>query len=593
MRIANCSGFYGDRISAAREMVTGGDIDVLTGDYLAELTMFILWKARAAGRPGYAVTFLRQMEEVLGTCLDRGIKVVTNAGGLEPQRLAQDLTTLGQRLGLAPNVAYVTGDDLMPRLDELRASGVDFRNVDTGALLEEQPVTANAYLGGRAIAHALALGADVVVCPRVTDSSLVVGPSIWKFGWRDDEYDKLAGAVAAGHVIECGAQATGGNYAFFTEVQSSGLPGFPIAEMSPDGSSVITKHPGTGGLVSVGTVTAQLVYEIGERHYLNPDVTLELDSIHLTQDGPDRVRLSGTRGLPPPSTLKVAMTCQGLHRQSLTFALPGEDVDRKAEWARRGMLETLGGAEQFDDVEFRVVRLDNPDATVNELSVAKLIATFSARNPDVLGRRIFDAAMGLALSTYPGIYFQDERQQRPSQGGVNWPCLVPAALVTEKVVLADGTEKDFSRCATAEFAPLPVETPDAEMVSSSDLIGPSTRVSLGTVFGARSGDKGANANVGIWGRSDAAYQWLEHKLTVAALRTIFPEADGMRITRTTLPNLKAVNFVIHGLLGDGAASASRFDPQAKGLAEFIRSRMVDLPAALLEQAVGTFAEVAS
>jgi hypothetical protein len=584
VRIANCSGFYGDRISAAREMVTGGEIDVLTGDYLAELTMFILWKARSAGRPGYATTFLRQMEEVLGTCLERGIKVVTNAGGLDPRGLAHDLRALGERIGLSPNIAYITGDDLMSRLPELRAGGVDFTNLDTGELLsdvDEQPVTANAYLGGRGVGFALSQGADVVVCGRVADASLVVGPCMWRFGWRDDEYDKLAGAIAAGHVIECGAQATGGNYAFFDELENTGLPGFPIAEMSSDGSAVITKHLGTGGEVSVGTVTAQLVYEVGDNDYLNPDVTLQLDSIGLTPAGQNRVRLSGARGLPPPSTLKVAMTCEGLYRQTMTFAVPGDDVELKADWARRGMIETLGGAEQFDDVDFRLVRLDRPDAATNELSVAKLVATFSARDPARLGRRIFDAAMGLALSTYPGIYFQDERQQRPTQGGVNWPCLVPARFVSEQVVLDDGTVTEFPFGAARETASPPTKTNHAPPVSGAGLDGPTVQVSLGTVFGARSGDKGANANVGIWGRSDAAYEWLERELTVAAFRGIFPEAEDLLITRTELPNLKAVNFVIHGLLGRGAAAVSRFDPQAKGLAEFIRSRTVELPASLV------------
>jgi len=584
LRIANCSGFYGDRISAAREMVTGGDIDVLTGDYLSELTMFLLWKARSAGRPGYAVTFLRQMEEVLGTCLDRGIKVVTNAGGLDPARLADDLRAVAQRLGLSPNIAYVNGDDLMGRLPALQADGVDFRNLDTGKLLSEAdvpPVTANAYLGGRGVAYALSQGADIVICPRITDASLVVGPCMWRFGWGDDEYDKLAGAVAAGHVIECGAQATGGNYAFFDEIEYPGIPGFPIAEMAPDGSAVITKHARTGGLVSVGTVTAQLVYEIGDNHYLNPDVTLELDSIQLTQEGPDRVRLSGTRGLPPPPTLKVAVTCEGLHRQSMTFAIPGEDVELKAQWACRGMLETLGGADQFDDVDFRLVRHDQPGAVVNELSVAKLVATFSARDPSVLGRRIFDAATGLALSSYPGIYFQDERQQRPTQSGVNWPCVVPAHLVTERVILDDGTEHEIPDRIPVETGRATHPAPRHGDVNGR-LNGPTTRVSLGTVFGGRSGDKGANANVGLWARSAEAYRWLEHDFTVAAFREIFPEGDGLAITRTTLPNLNAVNFVIHGLLGEGAASGSRFDPQAKGLAEFIRSRSVELPVALLK-----------
>ncbi|MER5437689.1 acyclic terpene utilization AtuA family protein [Streptomyces sp. NPDC002790] len=587
LRIANCSGFYGDRFSAAREMVEGGDIDVLTGDYLAELTMFILSKARAAGRPGYATTFLRQMEEVLGTCLERGIRVVTNAGGLEPAALAHELDALGRRLGLPLKTAHLTGDDLMPHLPQLRAEGADFRNLDTGRLLADadaDPFTANAYLGGRGIAQALGAGADIVVCPRVTDASLVVGPAMWRFGWAEDDYDKLAGAVAAGHVIECGAQATGGNYAFFEETDTSALPGFPLAEIHADGSSVITKHAGTGGAVTVGTVTAQLLYEVGGTDYLNSDVTLKLDTVQLSQEAPDRVRLWGTRGAPPPETLKVAMTLPGPYRQSVVLAVPGETIEAKAARAERDLATALGGFEQFDSVDMRLVRSDQAAAETGELGTAQLVLSFASAEKEKLGRRIFDAATGLALSSFPGIHFPGERQQRPTQTGVNWPCLVPASAVAEFVHL-DGDDLPVPpRKLHAKAAPspstdengLPTPKPTTPQDTST------RRVSLGTLFGARSGDKGAHANVGIWARSDQAYGWLVGSLTVEAFRALLPEAADARITRSVFPHLRGVNFVVEGLLGAGAAAAARFDPQAKGLAEFIRSREVELPVDLLE-----------
>src|SRR6201985_3749183 len=268
--IANCSGFYGDRLAAAREMLAG-PVDVLTGDYLAELTMLILWKARQK-EPGlgYATTFLRQMEEVLGMCLERGIKVVANAGGLNPAGLAAKLTELSGRLGLNTSVAYRTGDDLIPVLGDLQAAGHDLVNLDTGVPLANADlpvVTANASLGGWGITAALQAGADVVVCPRVTDASLVTGPAAWRHGWaradwgapRGADGDAWAAAGAAGHVIECVPQGTGGNYSFPAEITNRRYPGFPIAEVAEDGSSVITKHHGTGGVVSTGTVTAQLL----------------------------------------------------------------------------------------------------------------------------------------------------------------------------------------------------------------------------------------------------------------------------------------------------------------------------------------------
>jgi hypothetical protein len=328
-------------------MLGAGPIDVLTGDYLAELTMLILWKARRKDPSrGYAVTFLRQLEEVLGTCLERGVKIVANAGGLNPEGLAGQITELAARLGLTARVAYITGDDLAPAIGDLQAAGHELTNLDTGLPLAKADlpvVTANAYLGGWGIATALDAGADIVICPRVTDASLVVGPAAWWHGWRRDDWDALAGAVAAGHIIECGPQATGGNYSFLDEITDRRYPGFPIAEVAADGSSVITKHEGTGGLVSVGTVTAQLLYEIGEPAYLNPDVVAHFDTMRVEQAGPHRVAVTGTRGSPPPDTLKVALNMLGGYRNTMTMVITGLDIEAKAEQATTLLFGLLGG----------------------------------------------------------------------------------------------------------------------------------------------------------------------------------------------------------------------------------------------------------
>src|SRR3984885_15251731 len=378
VRIANCSGFYGDRVAAAREMLDQGPgpIDVLTGDYLAELTMLILWKARRKDPSrGYAVTFLRQLEEVLGTCLERGVKIVANAGGLNPEGLAGQITELAARLGLTARVAYITGDDLAPSIGDLQAAGHELANLDTGLPLAKADlpvVTANAYLGGWGIAAALDAGAAPVICPRVTDASLVVGPAAWWHGWRRDDWDALAGAVAAGHVIECGPQATGGNYSFLDEITDRRYPGFPIAEVAADGSSVITKHDGTGGLVSPGTVTAQLLYEIGEPAYLNPDVTAHFDTINVERQGPDRVALTGTRGSPPTDDLKVALNMLGGYRNTMTMVITGLDIEAKAAHAESLLFERLGGADRFEDADVRLLRFDRPDAPANELATAHL-----------------------------------------------------------------------------------------------------------------------------------------------------------------------------------------------------------------------------
>src|SRR6266545_1270169 len=305
-------------------MVTGGPVDVVTGDYLAEVTMLVLAKVRAR-RPGggYAGSFLRQLEPVAAEIAGRGIKVVVNACGLAGAGLA---------------VGHVEGDDLTERLPELLAEGHDLAHLDTGtpfASWGHQPLTANAYLGGFGIAAALAAGADVVVTGRVADASLVSGAAAWWWGWTPGEHDALAGAVVAGHVIECGAQATGGNFSGFREIADLTHPGFPLAEIGRDGSSVITKHPGAGGAVTVDTVTAQLLYEVDGPGYLNPDVVARLDTVRLEPEGTDRVRIGGVAGLPPPPTTKLAVTGLGGWRNAATLVLTGLDVDAKAALAER------------------------------------------------------------------------------------------------------------------------------------------------------------------------------------------------------------------------------------------------------------------
>jgi hypothetical protein len=565
LRIANCSGFFGDRLSAAREMVDGGPIDVLTGDWLAELTMLILARQRQrqpAG--GYAGTFLHQMEDVLGTCLERGIKVVSNAGGLDPAGCAAALAELAQRLGLKPRIAYVEGDDLLPRLDALRADGETFSHFDTGQALEATPSTANAYLGGFGIAAALEHGADVVITGRVTDAALVVGPGIWRFGWSRDAWDALAGAGVVGHILECGAQASGGNYAFFQDVPGIEHCGFPLAELEADGSAVITKHPGTGGLVSVGTVTAQLLYEIGAPAYVNPDVVARFDTIQLEQAGPDRVRVHGVRGEPAPPRLKVGMTFDGGFRNSMTFVLTGLDVEAKADVTLRTLWAAFpGGASFFDEVA--------TDRHGDQLRI-----TVKDRDERKVGRAFSSRVVEMALASYPGL-FTTSPPGDAAPYGVFWPSTVPAAAITQRVYVEDALIVELSAAPlSTPAAPIAVEPRPAAMPG-----GAVVRVPLGRVAGARSGDKAGAANVGLWVESDAAYAWLDATLSIDCFRTLVPEAAGLDVQRHQLPNLRALNFVVHGLLGRGVADSTRYDPQAKSLGEHLRAQHLDVPTAIL------------
>ncbi|MBV9922640.1 MAG: DUF1446 domain-containing protein [Pseudonocardia sp.] len=570
VRIANCSGFYGDRLAAAREMVDGGPVDVLTGDYLAELTMLILAKAQAKDPgAGYARTFLTQVEDVLGPCLERGIKIVSNAGGLNQAGLAAAIGALGAR------VAYVEGDDLRGSLDAItpRVSGT--------------PVSANAYLGGWGITAALEAGADVVVTGRVTDASLVVGPAAWWHGWGPTDWDALAGAVVAGHVIECGPQATGGNYAFLDEITDRRYPGFPIAEVAEDGSSVITKHPGTGGLVSVGTVTAQLLYEIGGPAYPGPDVTTHFDTVTLAQEGEHRVAITGVRGSPPPETLKVALNDVGGFRNTMTLVLTGLDIEAKAAWTEELLFDVLGGKERFSEVDVRLLRFDRSDASTNEQATAHLRITVKDPDPRKVGRAFSNATMELALAGYAGFHTTTPPTTE-SAFGVYRPAAVPRVAVTHTVVLPGGERRVIAdpptRPGAAEGAPAVAGACGA--VSGNECSGTRfrspVRAPLGRVAGARSGDKGGDANIGLWTRDEAAYAWLARFLTTDRVRELLgPEAATLPIDVHPLPNLRAVNVVVHGLLGDGVASSTRPDPQAKGLGEYLRSRIVDIPADLL------------
>ncbi|GAB1822537.1 acyclic terpene utilization AtuA family protein [Herbidospora sp. RD11066] len=556
LRVANCSGFYGDRLSAAREQVEGGPIDVLTGDWLAELTMLILAGNRAKGRPGYATTFVKQMSEVLATCLDRGIKVVSNAGGLDPAACAQAV----RELGLAAKVATVTGDDLMPYTGPLV-------NLDTGETLAADPITANAYLGGFPIAAALSAGADVVVTGRVTDAALVTGPGIWRYGWSPADLDQLAGSVVAGHIIECGCQATGGNYAFFDEIPDLAHCGFPIAELHDDGSCVITKHPGTGGAVTVGTVTAQLLYEISGPSYPGPDVTARFDTIRLMQDGPDRVSVSGVRGDPPPPTLKAAVNVLGGYRNTMTMVVTGLDAEAKARVAEEA-------------VWARVPR-ETFERTYTELNGDLLRITVMDPDRRKAGRLFSSAVVETGLASYPGFYGLTPPGDA-SPYGVYWPVAVPRDLVRVEVTL-DGSAVPFEE-PEPESGGAPVDR--AEPGAAGPWFSPLVPLPLATdgdlrplglVAGARSGDKGGNANLGVWVRSPDHHAWLESWLTADRLPELLPEVAGLRVERFVFPKLLAVNFVVHGLLGRGVAASPLMDAQAKALGERLRAIPVPLP----------------
>ncbi len=600
IRIANCSGFFGDRPSGALEMVEGGPIDVLTGDWLAELTMLILSRIRQK-RPGqgFARTFVDQMEQVMGTCLDRGIRVVSNAGGLDPQGCAEAVAEVADRLGLSPTIAWVDGDDLLPRLPDLLATDtllpfatppVLDPQIDTERSIRDarseglgdagRYLTANAYLGCFGIVDALERGAEIVITGRVTDAAVTCGPAAWHHGWSRDDFDALAGAVVAGHVIECSAQATGGNYSFFEEIphlEDRPRFGFPWADVGADGSSVIGKHDGTGGAVTVGTVTSQLLYEIGGPEYLGPDVTARFDSIRIEQDGPDRVRISGVRGQAPPATLKVAMNELGGYRNSFTVALTGLDIEAKARLAQATFWDACPfGPDDFDQISSEVVRTDKADPATQEEATAIWRVTVKDADERKVGRAFSDAMVHTALAGIPGMYGLGGGPSAASPFGVYRPAIIPSELVPQYVHVLGGETRQVDSVAPdgpiAEIAAVPRATPPDS---------PTVGVPLGRLAGTRSGDKGGDANLGVFVRDDPAWAWLDEFLTVDRLRDLLPETADLQIERHRFPNLRSLNFVIHGLLQEGVAASTRQDAQAKALGEWLRARTVPIPESLL------------
>ncbi len=471
---------------------------------------------------------------------------------------------MARGLGLDPAIAHVEGDDLRSRAAELGMEGA---------------LTANAYLGGFGIAAALRHGADIVVTGRVTDAALVVGPAVAHFGWTETSYDELAGAVVAGHVLECGTQATGGNFSGFKTLPLDGRPlGFPLAEIAADGSSVISKHDGTGGAVTVDTVTAQLVYEIQSTRYVNPDVITHLDSVQVTQQGPDRVALSGIRGQAPPSLLKVCINTLGGWRNTLELVLTGLDIDAKADWVR----SQVEGALSAETVSWTRTALPQVDADTEEGASSLLRITVMDAEPGPVGKDFTGPLVELALGSYPG-FTMTAPPGAPTPYGVYRAAYVARDTVTHTVVHADGTRETivdpttFSDVADDEgLRPSPYPAPVDSITR---------RMPLGSFVHARSGDKGGDANLGLWVVHDdsPSYEervtWLTKLITPRKVRELVPEAAALpddAIDVYVLPNLGGVNVVLRGLLGEGVAASTRFDPQAKGLGEWVRSRSVQI-----------------
>ena len=582
IKIANCSGFYGDKLSAAKDLVEGGPIDVLTGDYLAELTMTILYgqKLQRGEDKGYVGTFLKQVKEIAKTCNEKNIKIVTNAGGLNPKSMASEIKKILEEQAVEMKVAYIDGADLMPEMSNLIGSGEEFVNIDKNTSLKNSgytPLTSNVYLGAWGIKEALDNGADIVVCPRVTDAAVVIGPAAWKYNWDRNNYDALAGALAAGHIIECGCQATGGNYAFFKEVLDFDNVGYPIAEIYEDGSFNITKHPGTGGLVSKGTVTAQLLYEISSPAYVNPDVIAHFDTLKIEEVEKDKVHVSGCRGSSPPKDHKVCINLAGGNRNGMEIILTGMDIEDKAKVFTDTLFNSVGGKDQFDEVFIELHRTDKENPSTNEEAMASLVISVKSMNQELVGRLFSAKIIELALANIPGFFAQTS----PKSSGpviVYWPALINSKYIKERVHV-DGKEIEIiptSQLGLEEiyYQREPIEIDDIKSSSHSEIF-------FGDLFGTRSGDKGGCANLGVWAKNNTTFSFLYNFLTIEKIKELMPDLSKYEIERFELPNINSLNFYIHDILQDGVSSNNRKDSQAKSLGEYLRAKKILVPNEIL------------
>jgi len=590
--IANCGGFWGDDPSAARRQVTGGPIDYLVMDYLAEVTMAILQKQRAKNpAAGYAGDFLTQMRDVLVPCVEGGVTIIANAGGVNPHACAAALAELAGKLGVgdATRIAVVAGDDLYPELDSLLASGQPLSNLETGHLLStvrEHVLSANVYLGSAPIVRALELGANVVIAGRVTDTSVTLAPMIHRFGWAADDWDRLAAGVVAGHIIECGCQCTGGNFTDWHKVPSHTNMGYPLIEAHADGTFVVTKHPGTGGLVSVHTVSEQLLYEMGAPGYLSPDCVARFDSIRLTQQGPDRVQVSGIVGGPPPEKLKVAISVADGYRSVGRLLVSGPDTLRKARKAAEVIWGLAGGADAYEATSTSLIGWDGSHPPLGSEEPSEVLVQVAVRDHDraKIDGKFAPMVVGSMLQSMPGMTVPaDQGRPRVAEVVAHWPALIGRDLVSPSVTVDQITESvSAGAAATVDPASIPGEAVGADAIpayrpdDSEPVTVPLMRLCL-----ARSGDKGDTANVGVIARSPQIFSWLAQYLSADVVKAHFKEICHGPVERHPLPNLLAVNFLLHNSLGGGGTSSLIFDAQGKTYAQYLLSMEVTVPSSLV------------
>jgi hypothetical protein len=602
IRIANAGGYWGDDPQALRRQVAGAlPLDYISIDYLAEVTMSILQKQKAKDpRAGYARDFVTQIEPLLEAILRQGIRIITNAGGVNPAACAEALGAVARAKGLALRIALVEGDDLAPRMAGLMAQGEPFLNMETGepfAAHAGQLLCANAYFGALPVAEALKAQPHIVICGRVTDTGITLAPLIHEFGWGPEAFDLLASGIVAGHIIECGAQATGGNFTDWKKVPSFFDLGFPIVEVSADGTFTVTKHPDSGGLVTCQTVREQLLYEMGHpQSYLVPDVIADFSTIRLEADGPDRVRVSGVKGRPPTDLLKVSIAYADGFKASGSLILSGPDARAKAEvfaevfWERcRRELERTG----LGPLEHTCTEYVGDDATHRSLTPphapAEILLRLSAASASRERLEVYRKLLPSMILSGPSGVAVTGGAPALSEVVSYWPALMPqaCALASVRVLEERGTGRLEEVLATPDL-PWPVTggtaaapAPELDPWPSFPGTGPLVTVPLMRIAHARSGDKGDTANIGLIGRSGPCYAWLRDHVTAADVKGWFHSHCHGPVARHPVPHLWALNFLLEATLGGGGTMSLFIDAQGKTLSQALLRCEIQVPAALL------------
>ena len=593
VRIGGASGFWGDAARATPQLLDSPGLDYIVYDYLAEITMSIMARARAQDETrGYALDFVSAaMKPNLAKIAERGIRVISNAGGVNPQACAEALRQLIAEQGLELTVACVVGDDLMPTAAQLADAGITEMFSGESFPAADKLQSINAYLGAFPIARALEQGADIVVTGRCVDSAVTLGACIHAFGWSRDAWDQLAMGSLAGHILECGPQATGGNFTDWEQVSGMANMGYPIAEISADGSFICTKPEGTGGLVNVGTVSEQMLYEIGDpQAYMLPDVICDFSTARIEQAGDDRVKVFGATGRPAPDTYKVSATYADQFRGGTYMTFYGIDAARKARAlgeavfeASRNVFRAVGLAD-FSETSIELIGAESQYGSFAEAGDRREVAMkIAAKHPDAMGIGILlKEAVGLGLATPPGLSGFAGGRPKPSPVVRLFSFTIPKSQVSVGILL-NGSETACDENYGQPLDTASIVRPRAPAAGESSA---TTEVPLVALAWGRSGDKGNKANIGIIARKPGYLPYIYQALTESVVTERFAhflaDTGPGKVERFLLPGSHAINYLLHDVLGGGGVASIRNDPQAKGYAQLLLSCPIRVPTALAE-----------